>query len=288
MSDAIVVDNISFSYGYEPVLTDVSLTVRLGEVLAIMGESGAGKTTLVKHFNGLLKPQRGRVTVFGVDTREASVSTLSRRVGIVFQNPNHQIFAETVEDEVAFAMKNFGFSKEDIESRVKWILDYMGLSAYRDKSPFNLSIGERKRVCIAAVLSYEPDVVVFDEPTAGQDHHNKERMRHLIGSLKAEKRGVVIVTHDVEFAATISDRIVVLSGGRIVAEGPAREVITSRDAMARARLMMPQIAMIASLLRDKGIQVGDGRLTPEELANELVSLGRTPRLAGPRRWENGY
>ena len=270
MSDAIIVENIDFSYENLPVLKNVSLRVRLGEVTAIMGENGAGKTTLIKHFNGLLKPQKGRVIVFGKDTREASVSELSRRVGIVFQNPNHQLFAETVEEEVAFAMKNFGFPPEKIEERVAHILDFMGLTIYKEKSPFNLSIGERKRVCIAAVLSYDPDVIVFDEPTAGQDHQSKLKLRRLIEELKSRRKGIVVVTHDVEFAALLADKVVILSKGRVLAEGPTRPIITMYELMRNARLSMPQIALVAHLLRKKGLQVRNTVVTPEELAVELI------------------
>ncbi|MGB9684715.1 MAG: energy-coupling factor ABC transporter ATP-binding protein, partial [Candidatus Bathyarchaeales archaeon] len=152
----IEVQDVYFTYpsGVE-ALKGVSLTIQDGEFVAIMGENGAGKTTLVKHFNGLLKPTRGKVLVDGVETTKVSVATLARKVGFVFQNPDHQLFSETVEEEIAFALKNFGFSSDIIEKRVTWALNLLGLAQYRKTSPFMLSGGERKRVALASVLAWD-------------------------------------------------------------------------------------------------------------------------------------
>ncbi|MEM3440310.1 MAG: ABC transporter ATP-binding protein, partial [Candidatus Bathyarchaeia archaeon] len=177
----IEVEGLVFRYpnGFE-ALRGVDLRIGDGEFVAIMGENGAGKTTLVKHFNGLLKPTGGRVLIDGLDTKGASVAELSRSVGLVFQNPDRQLFSETVRDEVAFALRNFGFSDEIIDKRVKRILRLLDLSEYADTSPFLLSGGERKRVALASVLVWDPKHVVLDEPTIGQDYLQKERLRNLI------------------------------------------------------------------------------------------------------------
>ncbi|MEM3704101.1 MAG: ABC transporter ATP-binding protein, partial [Candidatus Bathyarchaeia archaeon] len=198
----IEVQDVYFTYpsGVE-ALKGVSLTIQDGEFVAIMGENGAGKTTLVKHFNGLLKPTRGKVFVDGVETTKVSVATLARNVGFVFQNPDHQLFSETVEEEIAFALKNFGYSGEVIEKRVTWALNLLGLEQYRKTSPFMLSGGERKRVALASVLAWDPKILILDEPTIGQDYQQKEKLRQFILQMKSQKKTVVIVTHDVEFVA---------------------------------------------------------------------------------------
>ena len=180
-------------------LRGVSLEIADGEFVAIMGQNGAGKTTLVKHFNGLLKPMKGRVLIDGVDTREVSVAKLSRKVGFVFQNPDHQLFSETVNDEISFALKNFGFDEKIIRKRVDWALNLLNLTRYRKVSPFMLSGGERKRVVLASVLAWNPEILILDEPTIGQDSHQKEKLRQFIIQMNQQGKTVLIVTHDIEF-----------------------------------------------------------------------------------------
>jgi len=270
--EAIRVENVYFAYDSQPVLKGVSLLLRTGEVLALMGENGAGKTTLVKHFTGLLKPQRGRVLVFGVDTREASVAQLARRVGLVFQNPDHQLFAESVEEEILFTLRNMGYPLDRAREISERVLKAFDLKRYRDKSPYNLSVGERKRLALAAVLCYEPDVLVLDEPTAGQDYYNKSKISRLILSLKRRGKGVVLVTHDVEFAIQVADRVALMASGTIIREGPAWEVLTDSEALKSARLLMPQIPAAASELMGKGIKFQKTPLLPGSLYAEVLML----------------
>jgi energy-coupling factor transport system ATP-binding protein len=272
MGDAILVEDVHFSYEGVPALRGVSLTIRTGEVLAIMGENGAGKTTLVKHFVGLLKPERGRVLVFGTDTRDASVAQLARRVGLVFQNPDHQLFAESVEGEVLFTLKNMGYPPDKARAICDSILKLFELDRYRDRSPYSLSIGERKRLAIAAVVSYNPDVLVLDEPTAGQDFFNKSKISKLIFKLRMQGKGVVIVTHDVEFAAQVADRVVLMAEGRVIREGGAKDVLTDAEALRRARLMLPQIPATAAILEAEGMSLPSKPLLPGTLYLELLEL----------------
>jgi energy-coupling factor transport system ATP-binding protein len=249
----IEVQDVYFTYpnGVE-ALKGVSMTIRDGEFVAIMGENGAGKTTLVKHFNGLLKPTKGKVLVDGIETTKVSVATLARKVGFVFQNPDHQLFCETVDEEIAFALRNFGFSEDIIEKRVTWALNLMGLYQYRKTSPFMLSGGERKRVALASVLAWDPKILILDEPTIGQDYQQKEKLRQFIMQLKAQNKTVVIVTHDVEFVAECNPRVLLMRGGKIVADGEARRVLTDPDMLERAFLVPPQIAQIFMQLSDLG------------------------------------
>ncbi len=226
-------------------LKGVSLTIDRGECIAIMGENGAGKTTLIKHFNGLLKPTRGAVLVDGSNTMDLSVAQLSRKVGLVFQNPEHQFFSETVEDEVAFALKNFGFQGDEIKQRVDQVLERMGLTHYRQSSPFNLSGGEKKRLAIASVVVFNPDYLILDEPTIGQDYLQKREIIGIIRSFLKEGKAVVIVTHDLEFVVDLRPRIILMSQGRIILDDTADKALSNLKLLDEASLLPPQIVELA-------------------------------------------
>jgi energy-coupling factor transport system ATP-binding protein len=250
----IEVEDIHFVYQNNvEALKGVSLTVKDGEFVAIMGQNGAGKTTLVKHFNGLLKPTQGKVRVDGVDTKKTSIATLAKNVGFVFQNPDHQLFSETVEDEISFALKNFEFEPEVIEKRLDWALNLLGLTQYRKTSPFLLSGGERKRVALASVLAWDPKALVLDEPTIGQDHEQKEKLRQFIVQMQAQGKTVVIVTHDVEFVAECNPRVLLMKEGKIVADGAGKEILTSPDVLAQSSIVLPQIAQVFMQLQALGL-----------------------------------
>jgi energy-coupling factor transporter ATP-binding protein EcfA2 len=246
--------DLHFTYptGLE-ALKGINLTVNDGEFLAIMGQNGAGKTTLVKHFNGLLKPTQGEVLVDGVSTRDVSVAKLARNVGFVFQNPDHQLFSETVEEEIAFALKNFGFEEAVIEKQINWTLNLLDLTQYRKTSPFMLSGGERKRVALASILAWDPQVIILDEPTIGQDHQQKEKLQQFILQLNAQKKTVIVVTHDVEFVAECNPRVILMSQGKILAEGITEEVLTNQKLVAQASIVPPQITQIFLELTDLGL-----------------------------------
>jgi energy-coupling factor transport system ATP-binding protein len=250
----IVAENIRYSYASNvEALKGVSLTIENGEFVAIMGQNGAGKTTFIKHFNGLLKPSSGTVRIDGVETTKTSVAALARNVGFVFQNPDNQLFSETVEDEVAFALKNFGFTPELIEKRVTWALDLLSLTQYRKTSPFLLSGGERKRVALASVLAWDPETLVLDEPTIGQDHEQKEKLRQFVMQLQTQKKTVVMVTHDVEFVAECNPRVILMRDGQIVADGIAKEILTNPKLLAESSIVLPQIAQVFTKLSPLGL-----------------------------------
>jgi energy-coupling factor transport system ATP-binding protein len=250
----LVVEAVHFSYpsGVE-ALKGVSLTVKDGEFVAIMGQNGAGKTTLVKHFNGLLKPTSGSVRVDGVETAKSSVAALARNVGFVFQNPDHQLFSETVEEEIAFALKNFGYDADVIEKRITWAVNLLGLGQYRKTSPFMLSGGERKRVALASVLAWDPQILILDEPTIGQDYQQKEKLRQFITQMQTQGKTVVIVTHDVEFVAECNPRVVLMREGKIVADGGGKEILTDAAVLELASIVLPQIAQVFTRLTEQGL-----------------------------------
>ena len=249
----IVVQDLRFKYpsGVEAI-KGLSLTVKEGEFIAIMGQNGAGKTTLVKHINGLLKPTSGTIVVNGVETTKTTIATLSKSVGFVFQNPDHQLFSETVEEEIAFALKNFGFDKSTIEKQVTWALNLLSLEQYRKTSPFMLSGGERKRVALASVLAWDPEILILDEPTIGQDHEQKEKLRQFILQLQSQGKTIVIVTHDVEFVAECNPRVILMKEGKIVADGEGKEILTNTGALAESSIVLPQIAQIFTQLEHLG------------------------------------
>jgi len=249
----IETQNIYHNYpnGVE-ALKGVSIRISDGEFLAIMGPNGAGKTTLVKHFNGLLKPSKGEVFVDEKNTKKVSVAKLARDVGYVFQNPDHQLFSETVYEEIAFALKNFGMDEETIEKRVEWTLDLLDLKEYVNTSPFMLSGGERKRVALASVLAWDPQIVILDEPTIGQDHGQKEKLRRFLVQLNVQGKTVVIVTHDVEFVVECNPRVVFMADGIIVGDGKAQEVLTDHTVLDKASIVPPQITRVFMGLKDFG------------------------------------
>lgn len=241
----IELNDVHFSYDKVPVLNGISLKIAKGEIVAIVGANGSGKTTLLKHINGILKPGSGSVIVFGMDTRKVKVSELSRRVGLVLQNPDYQLFAGSVAEEVSFALKNFGFSKDEIDARVKKVLDEFGLYELRNRPPLSLSGGEKKRLCIATVMAWEPDVVMLDEPTVGQDARNRKNLLEIIKRLAATGKIVIIATHDLEFLWPINPRTVVIYRGRALIDRAMHEIDFHDESFLSANLIAPQLAELA-------------------------------------------
>lgn len=272
----IVFDEVEYRYpSGVKALDRVSLRIERGETVAIMGENGAGKTTLIKHLNGLLKPTNGRVLIDGVDTRTLTVAALSKKVGIVFQNAEEMFFSPTVWEEVAFALKNFGYPEKVIEKRINWALRFMDLERYREKSPFLLSGGEKKRLALAVVLAWSPEIIALDEPTVGQDQLQKEKMLEVIKLLSTQGKTIIISSHDIEFIAELRPRIILMKEGRIIADGRAEEIMIDERLLNECRLLQPQVVSLTSKLGFLGIKP---RLTsPEEAAKIIVE-----RLEGRR------
>jgi energy-coupling factor transporter ATP-binding protein EcfA2 len=244
-SEILEVDGVWFSYDGRTALRGVSLTLGRGECVALVGRNGAGKTTLVKHLNGLLKPRRGLVQVLGRDTRSTPVAELARHVGFAWQNPNDQLFQVTVRDEVLAGPRVL---RACDPTWCDVLFERFGLDSLLDRSPFRLSEGQKKRVAFAAALAVRPDLVVLDEPTAGQDEPFRRELGALIAELRAEDRTVVLVTHDLEFAAEHADRWLALADGQIVADGSPDAVMADPAAMAAAGLRPTQRFQLAQAL----------------------------------------
>lgn len=274
----IIFDGVWFEYEpNQPVLRNLSLQLKPGETVALMGENGAGKTTLVKHINGLLKPTRGAVYLEGVDTRETSTAQLARKVGFVFQNADHQLFADTLQAEIGFALRNLHFSKEEIDERVNRFLELFELTKYHDQSPFLLSGGERKRLALASVLCVEPQIVILDEPTQAQDALQKQKLLDFIESFRKSNHILLLVTHDVEFAVKAVDRIVVLSQGELIADGTPRQILNNLPVLERARLLPPQLTQFAHQLAEHIPQFPTDILTLPEAVKAVNQILRRQR-----------
>ena len=228
-------------------LKNVSLRIDEGEFVAIMGRNASGKSTLVKHFNRLLEPAKGKVYVEGVDTAKATIAELARQVGFVFQNPNDHLFADTVEEEIGFTMKNLGFDRAEIESRVDRMLAEFGLEGYRRRYPRSLSGGEKQRVALASVLAVRPGILILDEPTRGMEYRLKCELMRFLEEYRKLGNAVVLVSHDVELVAEYADRVILLSEGKIVVDGEKHEV------MSRALLFSPQINRLVQSFARYGV-----------------------------------
>lgn len=239
----IVVEDVQHEYpGGVLALAGVSLEIRDGESIGVIGQNGSGKTTFVKHLNGLLRPTHGRVVVLGQDTREARVGRLARTVGYVFQNPDHQIFAGQVWDEVAFGPKNLGRQGAELEQAVTSAIETMGLTELVRRHPYTLSRGQRQRLAIASVLAMRPRVLVLDEPMGGQDRTQVGRLLATMADLRSAGHTTIMVSHDLEIIGASCQRAVVFGGGRVLLDGPVREVFAQTEQLASTFLKAPQTA----------------------------------------------
>ena len=246
MAMDITIENLSFTYpSGVSALADVSLQIPAGQAVAIIGQNGAGKTTLVKHLIGLLKPSAGYVRVGERDTRAQAVAELAEWVGYVFQNPDDQLFKPTVWDEVTFGPRNLKWPEQRVEQSAREALHLVRLRAYLDRHPYDLSPSQRKKVALAAVLAMDTPVIILDEPTTGQDYASIVLFGEIVERLKTAGRTVITVTHDIDFCADHFERVVVMNRGRILLDGPAREVLSQASLLAEAKVYPPQIVRLA-------------------------------------------
>jgi cobalt transport protein ATP-binding subunit len=229
-------------------LEGVDLAVRRGEFLAVLGQNGSGKTTLVKHFNGLLEPTEGSVRVEGKDTTEQGIRKLGQTVGYVFQNPDHQIFSDTVSQEVAFGPKIRGLGEQEVEGRVGEALAAVGLEGYEGQDPFGLTKGERQRVAVASVLAVRPEVLILDEPTTGLDYAEQRSMMDLVRRLNEAGSTIIVVTHTMWVVAEYAHRAAVVRDGRVVLSGTVREVFAEEERLRDASLRPPHIVSLGNSL----------------------------------------
>ena len=273
----IKLENVSYMYDPEEhpeakAIDGVSMTVREGEFLAVVGPNGSGKSTLSKLFNGLLTPSEGDVWVDGINTKdEEHIIDIRRNVAIVFQNPDNQMVATIVEDDVAFGAENLGIEPSEIRKRIDESLEAVSMSAYRDKKLHQLSGGQKQRVAIAGVLAMKPRCIIFDESTAMLDPAGREDIIEIMHQLNREGVTIVFITHYMEEITDV-DRIVILEKGKIIAEGKPIDIFNQVSMLHRARLDTPEIVWLCSLLRKGGLDIPTDTLTGEQLVEALCRL----------------
>lgn len=277
MSNIISVEHLAYTYpGLEdapgiPVFEDMNLTVEEGSFVAILGTNGCGKSTLAKHFNSILLPSGGKVYVCGIDTaNEKRIMTVRRNVGMVFQNPDNQIVANVVEEDVAFGPENLGVASPEIRRRVDQALKQVDMYEYREHAPHLLSGGQKQRVAIAGIIAMEPKCIVLDEPTAMLDPRGRREVMQTIGRLNREKGiTVVLITHHMDEAAQCQ-RVVVLHKGKVAADGTPQEVFSQVELLHSIGLAAPETVELCWELNHQGFQLPLDRLEPEDCAQALL------------------
>lgn len=245
-------------YGLEDgseILKNINLDIKSGEFLALLGHNGAGKTTLAGHLIGFYRPSCGRILLNGKDIERYSTAQLSKKVGYLFQNPDSQIFMDSVNKEVRFGLENVGIPKEEIEKLVNESLETMELSAYKDRHPHSLSRGQRQRLAVASILALEPDLLVLDEPTTGQDRGHILKFLNKIRKLNKLGKTVILITHDMELVAEYAERVVVMKQGRILLDGPTANVFSNTEKLNEAGIIPPLLSRLCLDLRKQGINI---------------------------------
>lgn len=282
---SIELKNVSYTYMAKTpfehlALNDISLTIPEGKITAIAGHTGSGKSTLIQHFNGLLKPDSGVVLVDGTDigSKNNEAKMARRKVGIAFQYPEHQLFEETIAQDIAFGPKNMGCGPEETDSRVKYAMDFVNLdyNKYADRSPFHLSGGQKRRAAIAGILALKPKYLVLDEPTAGLDPKGRDTLMERILRLhKEEGTTIVLISHNMDDIAQYADNVIILSKGKVLIQASPEEAFSRVDAIHQAGLELPEIKEILNELAAKGLPIENNAYTMEKAVSEILRvLGR--------------
>ena len=235
------------------VLKGINFKVKKGEIVSLLGPNGAGKSTLFLHFNGILRPTKGEVLIKGKPIKydKKSLIEVRKTVGLVFQNPDDQIFAPTVKEDVAFGPLNLGLPKEEVERRVKEALKAVGMEGFENKPPHHLSGGQKKRVAIAGILAMQPEIIVLDEPTSGLDPVGASKIMKLLYELNKEGMTIIISTHDVDLVPVYADRVYIIYDGKILKEGTPKEVFSDVETIRKANLRLPRVAHLIEILNKK-------------------------------------
>ena len=275
----IELNNVSYTYMHDSAfshdaLKDINLNIHEGEVLAIIGHTGSGKSTLITHMNGLLQPDSGEVWVDGISMADKANRKKGRSlVGMVFQYPEYQLFEETVEKDIAFGPKNMGLSDEECKERVKTAMELVGLKyeVFAEKSPFELSGGERRRAALAGIIAMRPKYLILDEPMAGLDPSGRKKVLDTIADLRrALNCAVVMISHSMDDVARVAERIIVLEDGRIIDDGTPEEVFKNAKHLREIGLNVPTATIIADSLRERGVNLPEGICTMDKLSDCII------------------
>ena len=271
--------NVSFVYGEKTpfeklALDNIDLTIKKGEFVGIIGHTGSGKSTLIQHFNGILKPTSGDVFIGDMNTKDKSLakSGLRYKIGLVFQYPEYQLFEETIEKDIAFGPKNMGLSEAEVTERVKEAMELVGLDyeAKKDKPPFEISGGQKRRVAIAGILAMKPDILILDEPTAGLDPKGRDELFFQIKRLYEKNNiTIVLISHSMEDVAKLVNRIIIMKNGKIHLDSSTKEAFSDVDDLKKVGLNVPQITELMDILRKKGHNFSKNILTVDEAFSEI-------------------
>lgn len=282
---SIKIENLSHVYMpntpfEKKALDDINIEINDGEFVALIGHTGSGKSTLIQHINGLLKPTKGRIVINNIDLtdKKTKLSTIRKEVGLVFQYPEYQLFEETIEKEISYGPKNLGLSDEEITLRVKKAMNLVGLDyeMYKEKSPFDLSGGQKRRVAIAGVVAMEPKVLILDEPTAGLDPKGRDDILNEVKKLHNEyKMTIVLVSHSMEDVAKVADRILVMNDGKCILDGNCAKVFNEIDTLESVGLAVPQVTYLKKILNEKGFNISDEVFTVEQAKKEIINVLRS-------------
>ncbi|MBM7869632.1 energy-coupling factor transport system ATP-binding protein [Clostridium pascui] len=276
----IKIENLTHIYmkgtPFEKVALDnVSIEINNGEFIALIGHTGSGKSTLIQHINGLLKPSSGNIVVDDVNitAKGVKLSDIRKRVGLVFQYPEYQLFEETIEKDIAFGPKNLGLNDEEVVKRVKRAMNIVGLDyeTYKDKSPFELSGGQKRRVAIAGVVAMEPKVLILDEPTAGLDPKGRDDILGNIKELHNEyNMTIILVSHSMEDVAKLATRILVMDKGKCILNGTPSKIFKEINTLESVGLGVPQVTYLVQRLREKGFDISEDVFTVEQAKTEIL------------------
>lgn len=275
----IEINNLSHVYSpglpfEKKAVDDISLKIEENEFIGLIGHTGSGKSTFIQHLNGLLKPSSGEIIIDGtrVDKSGSNLTDLRKKVGLVFQYPEYQLFEETIERDIAFGPRNLDISEEEVQERVKASMESVGLDyeTYKDKSPFELSGGLKRRVAIAGVLAMEPKVLILDEPTAGLDPRGRDEILSEIKNIHENRKiTVILVSHSMEDVAKIAERIIVFDKGKVFLDGEPREIFRNEDKLLGVGLGIPQITSLMRTLKKRGLDINEDAITVEEAKESL-------------------
>lgn len=267
--------NLSYTYpDGTHALKNINMEIYKGQKVAIMGPNGAGKSTLFSHFNGLTEPTSGYVEIDGkaIKYDRDTLLEVRQKVGIVFQDPNDQLFAPTVKEDVAFGPMNLGLDYEEVERRVDEALTMVGMEQYMDKTPHHLSGGQQKRVAIAGIIAMRPEIMILDEPTAGLDPEGVEKVLDILNNLNKEGMSIVISSHDIEMVNEFAEKIFVLNNGEILESGDKHEIFSNKELLKKAHLKAPITTEILYTLKEKGYNVDTTKISIDEVVEEIIKI----------------
>ena len=272
------IKNLSYTYpDGTHALKNVNMEILKGQKVAIMGPNGAGKSTLFSHFNGLTEPTSGYLELDGKKMKydKKTLLEVRQKVGIVFQDPNDQLFAPTVKEDVAFGPMNLGLSYEEVEKRVDEALELVGMKKFKDKTPHHLSGGQQKRVAIAGIIAMRPEIMILDEPTAGLDPQGVDQILTILNNLNKEGMSIVISSHDIEMVNGFAEKIFVLYEGEILAIGDRHEIFSNKELLKKAHLKAPVTTEILYQLKEKGFDVDTTKININEIVDEIIKIKKS-------------